>query len=162
MYLAMQISEKEVNDLRKIFLKLDKDGNGMISREEMMIGLDYLKKEVNCKLTNQDIDQIFNAMDFDNSGQVDYTEFIASCLDGTIKKNEKFLRKEFEKLDSDKDGKLNKEDIEQIVHSDTNVNKIDVQRMIDEADLDGDGKIDYSEFLVLLRERTRTNFFIVA
>lgn len=87
MYLAMQISEKEVNDLRKIFLKLDKDGNGMISREEMMIGLDYLKKEVNCKLTNQDIDQIFNAMDFDNSGQVDYTEFIASCLDGTIKKN---------------------------------------------------------------------------
>ena len=73
MYLAMQISEKDVNDLRKIFLKLDKDGNGMISREEMMIGLDYLKKEVNCKLTNQDIDQIFNAMDFDNSGQVDYT-----------------------------------------------------------------------------------------
>ena len=53
----------------------------------MMIGLDYLKKEVNCKLTNADIDQIFNAMDFDNSGQVDYTEFIASCLDGTIKKN---------------------------------------------------------------------------
>lgn len=32
MYLAMQISEKEVNDLRKIFLKIDKDGNGMISR----------------------------------------------------------------------------------------------------------------------------------
>jgi calcium-dependent protein kinase len=82
-----------VNDLRKIFLKLDKDGNGMISREEMMVGLDYLKKEVNCKLSGQDIDEIFNAMDFDNSGQVDYTEFIASCMDGTIKKNEKFLRK---------------------------------------------------------------------
>lgn len=30
--------------------------------------------------------------------------------------------------------------------------------MIDEADLDGDGKIDYGEFLVLLRERTRTFF----
>lgn len=127
-----------------------------------MIGLDYLRKEVNCKLKNEDIDQIFNAMDFDNSGQVDYTEFIASCLDGTIKKNESFLRKEFEKLDSDKDGKLNKGDIEQIVHTDTaNVNVLDIQKMIDEADLDGDGKIDYSEFLVLLRERTRTNFFII-
>ena len=33
MYLAMQISENEVNHLRKIFLKLDKDGNGMISRD---------------------------------------------------------------------------------------------------------------------------------
>jgi calcium-dependent protein kinase len=87
MYLAVQISEKEIEDLRKIFLKLDKDGNGMISREEMMIGLEYLRKEVNCNLTNADIDQIFQAMDFDNSGQVDYTEFIASCLDSTFKKN---------------------------------------------------------------------------
>lgn len=93
MYLAVQISEKEIEDLRKIFLKLDKDGNGMISREEMMIGLEYLRKEVNCNLTNADIDQIFQAMDFDNSGQVDYTEFIASCLDSTFKKNEKFLRR---------------------------------------------------------------------
>ena len=66
-------------------------------------------------------------------------------------------------MDSDKDGKLNKTDIEQIVHADTtNVNKIDIQKMIDEADLDGDGKIDYGEFLVLLRERTRTNFFMVS
>lgn len=50
-------------------------------------------------------------MDFDNSGQVDYTEFIASFLDATISKNERFLRKEFEKLDIDHDGKLNKNDI---------------------------------------------------
>ena len=33
MYLAVQISEKEIEDLRKIFVKLDNDGNGMISRE---------------------------------------------------------------------------------------------------------------------------------
>lgn len=148
-----------MEDLRKIFVKLDVNGNGMISRDEMMIGLDYLRKEVNCNLTNSDIEQIFHAMDFDNSGQVDYTEFIASFLDCTIYKNEKFLRKEFEKLDVDKDGKLNKTDIEHLVHSDTiSLAKIDIQSMIDEADLDGDGKIDYSEFLVLLRERTRTFF----
>ena len=65
-------------------MKLDKDGNGMISREEMMVGLEYLKKSVNCNLNNSDINEIFNAMDFDNSGQVDYTEFIASFLDGTL------------------------------------------------------------------------------
>lgn len=45
------------------------------------------------------------------------------------------------------------------MHSDTHsFNKMDIQKMIDEADLDGDGKIDYGEFLVLLRERTRTFF----
>jgi len=35
-------------------------------------------------------------------------------------------------MDVDKDGKLNKNDIEQIVHSDTlSVAKIDIQKMID-------------------------------
>jgi Ca2+-binding EF-hand superfamily protein len=34
-------------------------------------------------------------MDFDNSGQVDYTEFIASFLDCSIYRNERFLKKEF-------------------------------------------------------------------
>lgn len=59
----------------------------------------------------------------------------------------------------DRDGKLNKNDIEHLMHSDTvTLAKVDVQKMIDEADLDGDGKIDYGEFLVLLRERTRTFF----
>lgn len=61
----------------------------------------------------------------------------------------------------DKDGKLNKEDIEHLVHSDTkSLNSNDIQQMIDEADLDGDGKIDYGEFLVLLRERTNCIFKI--
>jgi calcium-dependent protein kinase len=100
-------------------------------------------------------------MDFDNSGQVDYTEFIASFLDCSIYRNERFLKKEFEKLDQDKDGKLNKDDLSQIVHTDTmSYGKIDIQSMIDEADLDGDGKIDYQEFLTLLREKTRTIFVI--
>lgn len=59
----------------------------------------------------------------------------------------------------DRDGKLNKNDIEHLMHSDTvSLAKVDVQKMIDEVDLDGDGKIDYGEFLVLLRERTRTFF----
>ena len=73
--------------------------------------------------------------------------------------NDTFLRKEFNKLDSDKDGKLNKSDIEQIVRLDTiSLGSVNVQEMINEADLDGDGKIDYNEFLILLREKTRTFF----
>lgn len=44
MYLAVQIPEKEIENVRKIFLKLDENSNGMISKEEMKVGLDYLRK----------------------------------------------------------------------------------------------------------------------
>lgn len=42
---------------------------------------------MNVKLTEDDISQIFTAMDFDNSGFIDYTEFIASFLDCQLMKN---------------------------------------------------------------------------
>lgn len=45
----------------------------------------------------------------------------------------------------DKDGKLDKIDIERIVRLDTvSVGNIDIQGMIDQVDIDGDGKIDYN------------------
>ena len=50
MYFAVNIPEKDVDNLRNIFLKLDDNGNGMISLEEMKVGLDYLRKEVNINL----------------------------------------------------------------------------------------------------------------
>lgn len=59
----------------------------------MKVGLEFLKREVNFKLTEDDIDQIFTAMDFDNSGYIDYSEFIASFLDSSAHMNETFLRK---------------------------------------------------------------------
>jgi Ca2+-binding EF-hand superfamily protein len=51
MYFAVHIPEKEIENVRKIFIKRDDNGNGMISKEEMKLGLDYLKKEVNLNLT---------------------------------------------------------------------------------------------------------------
>lgn len=67
-------------------------------------------------------------MDFDNSGFIDYSEFIASFLDTSAYMNETFLRKEFVKLDQDKDGKLNKDDIQKIVRLDTvSIGNVDVQ-----------------------------------
>lgn len=33
MYFAVQIPEKDIQNVRKIFVKLDENGNGMISKE---------------------------------------------------------------------------------------------------------------------------------
>ena len=47
----------------------------------------------------------------------------------------------------DNDGKIDRKEIQNLLHSESGIkfatDCIDVQKMIDEADLDGDGKIDY-------------------
>ncbi len=37
------------------------------------MGIDYLQKTININLSSSDLDEIFKAMDFDNSGQIDYS-----------------------------------------------------------------------------------------
>ena len=162
MYLTLQIPEKDVENLLEIFRTIDKDGNGMISREEMRQGLSYFGQKTNQKkIEEKDMDEIFDAMDFDGSGQVDYSgiylvyaEFLASFLDCFVYKNEKFLREAFNKMDVNKDNKLGKSDLQNLIHSGNLSFRDEMSRLIDEVDLDQDGKIDFNEFMGLLRQKT--------
>lgn len=57
------------------------------------------------------------------------------------------LRGIFEKLDENKDGKLSKEELIQVYSEFDEALPIDMEKIIDECDIDGNGFIDYSEFL---------------
>jgi Ca2+-binding EF-hand superfamily protein len=41
------------------------------------------------------IKEIFNEIDVDNNGFIDYTEFIASCIDSSLEWGEKYLKETF-------------------------------------------------------------------
>lgn len=74
LYLATFIPEKEVQDLKQLFIKIDKNGNGMLSLDEMIEQLTMFKQITN----NQNIDKeyltaLFHQMDIDQSGQIDYS-----------------------------------------------------------------------------------------
>lgn len=51
------------------------------------------------KLTNEQISKMFDAMDIDKSGTIDYTEFIAAFLDTVVMKQEKYLKDAFLRID---------------------------------------------------------------
>ena len=64
-YLATQLSENEAHSLRMYFLNLDKNGDGILSSEEVVEGI---KKST----TNADLKGVFEALDTNESGFVDY------------------------------------------------------------------------------------------
>jgi len=75
--MAQRVSDKEVEDLRKLFLDTDTDGSGTISIDEMK------KAFIQLGLTGKsaEIESLMIEIDTDGSGEIDYTEFIASMLD---------------------------------------------------------------------------------
>lgn len=62
--------------LKHLFRKMDLDGNGRIDLKEFEIGINALNSTLVAPLTNDQVKIIFDAVDKDHSGEIDYEEFI--------------------------------------------------------------------------------------
>ena len=72
-YLATQLSEKEVDTLRRLFIGLDKNGDGVLSTDEVRDGLKGRSNE-------HELTAIVESIDTDHSGFVDYNGTINSGI----------------------------------------------------------------------------------
>ena len=59
------------------FSKMDVNGDGQLTIQELTDGL---KDVPNIKITIGDLRKALEVMDTNNNGLIDYTEFIAACL----------------------------------------------------------------------------------
>jgi calmodulin len=66
-------STKQEQELQKAFREFDKDGNGYISRDELI----QVMHSQGDELTDEEIDGMIKTADQDKDGQVDYREFVA-------------------------------------------------------------------------------------
>lgn len=65
----------------------------------LKLGMNEFKSKLGLKLTPDQISKMFDAMDIDKSGSIDYTEFIAAFLDTVVIKQEKYLKEAFQRID---------------------------------------------------------------
>ncbi|KXS14402.1 EF-hand [Gonapodya prolifera JEL478] len=136
---------EEIQRLYKRFMKLDKDGDGAIDREEFL----SLPQIANNPLAHRMI-AIF---DEDGGGDVDFKEFISALSTFTVKGNkEEKLRFAFKVYDMDRDGYISNGELFLVLKMmvGNNLKDQQLQQIVDktimEADLDGDGKISFEEF----------------
>eukprot|EP01016_Furgasonia_blochmanni_P032966 TRINITY_DN3411_c0_g1_i5.p1 TRINITY_DN3411_c0_g1~~TRINITY_DN3411_c0_g1_i5.p1 ORF type:complete len:354 (+),score=123.19 TRINITY_DN3411_c0_g1_i5:493-1554(+) len=155
-YLAQQVPDKDVEVLKQIFVKLDKNGNGILSKTEFVQGLNEFIEATGNSLTLEKIEKLFVAIDMDKSGNIDYSEFLSCFIESLVLKNEKMIQAAFEKLDSDGNGTIDAGELRQFLGgSEYNLDKKDLEALIKEADINGDGLLDYAEVLRVLKQRTR-------
>lgn len=75
--LVKMADQNDIEDLRKEFQKLDKDGSGLINAEELKTGL----KESKIDIPDEEIDKIIQEVDYFGNGQINYTEFLMATMD---------------------------------------------------------------------------------
>ena len=61
----------------KTFKALDTNNDGLLSREELLIGL---KKVMNENEAAEEVERIMRDIDKNNSGSIDYSEFVAASI----------------------------------------------------------------------------------
>lgn len=64
------MNSDEKSKLLQIFKALDLNGDGQLTKEELIQGL---KKFLNCNEAVEEVDQIIKMVDNNNSGAIDYT-----------------------------------------------------------------------------------------
>ena len=146
LYIASKLDENEILDLNELFKAFDKDDSGQIEFKEFEQGLIELKSE---KISNEMIKQYFDDIDADINGKIDYTEFIAASLQKKIFIKSEILFDAFSSLDTNHDFKITKEELMTVLKLQPKDDKF-AQKLIDSADKNGDGAIDYKEFLLLM------------
>ena len=144
-FIASRLSEEEVKKLKENFQKIDTNGDGMLSLEEVKKAISHNK---GISLSN--VEQIFKSIDTDNSGNIDYTEFIAASLDKNIYLQENKLYEAFKLFDVDGSGKISKDEIAYILG--TEKKSKEIEKLFKKYDTNNDGEIDFKEFVNMMKE----------
>ena len=146
LYIASKLEESEILDLKNLFKAFDKDNNGQIDYKEFEKGLMELNSD---DLNQQEIKKCFDEIDVDHSGKIDYTEFIAASLERRVYLKKEKLFEVFTSLDKDKNFQISKDELMKILKLEPKEDHF-VAKLINIADKNGDGNIDYKEFLQMM------------
>eukprot|EP00397_Hematodinium_sp_SG-2012_P008862 GEMP01008931.1.p1 GENE.GEMP01008931.1~~GEMP01008931.1.p1 ORF type:complete len:468 (+),score=108.98 GEMP01008931.1:96-1499(+) len=151
--IAQQLPEAEIKQLKETFLAIDKNGDGTLTLQEIKDGA--AKHNVNLP---EDFASIFTSMDSDGSGCIDYTEFIAATMEKRVYMQEDLCWSAFRVFDLDGDGKITTAELTKVLGDmdgtggqATLPGMRNAEKLIAEADTDGDGTIDFDEFMAMMR-----------
>uniref|UniRef100_A0A5B6YL44 non-specific serine/threonine protein kinase n=1 Tax=Davidia involucrata TaxID=16924 RepID=A0A5B6YL44_DAVIN len=144
--IAENLSEEEIAGLKEMFKMIDTDNSGQITFEELKAGL----KRVGANLKESEIYDLMQAADVDNSGTIDYGEFVAATLHLNKVEREDHLFAAFSYFDKDGSGYITADELQQACEE-FGLEDVRLEEMIQEADQDNDGRIDYNEFVAMMQ-----------
>jgi len=151
--IASQLGEDQIKTLRETFMKLDSNGDGKMTVSELKEGI----SKAGLKEIPPDLKAIMDDIDADGSGEIDYTEFLAATLDKKVYMQEDVCWNAFKNFDRNNDGKISQDELKVILGDPSVQNQanVEIAEILKQFDGNGDGFIDFQEFMQLMRGETQ-------
>ncbi|GMI12669.1 hypothetical protein TrVE_jg3124 [Triparma verrucosa] len=149
--LAASITEDQIEEFKDAFSLFDRDGDGTITTVE----LGTVMRSLGQSVTESDLKDMISEVDADNSGTLDFAEFLTMMvrkIRGVDVQEE--IASAFRSFDDDGSGTIDASELKSILTQiDDKLSADDIKAMMAEADVDGDGTINYEEFANMLIQK---------
>ena len=99
------------------------------------------------------MESTINTLDMNGNNYIDYTEFLAASMDQKIFMKEENLRHAFSYFDKDKDGLITVKELRNILQDTEAISDQELEEIIQEADSNSDGTVDFEEFLSMMKNK---------
>jgi calcium-dependent protein kinase len=145
---------KDVIEASKLFNLIDTNVDGKIVKFELYEGL---KKMLNIQQNNlnklkEDVETIFENLDSDGNNYLEYGEFIRAAIDRRQFINDRDIKFAFKHFDIDRTGEIDIDEIKNIFGKFKDNIEENFYKIIREVDLNGDNKISFYEFELMMKE----------
>lgn len=146
--MTQQFTEEELAEYKEAFDLFDKDRDGAITTQELNDVMTALGQSP----TEEDLKKMLQEVDTDGNGIIDLNEFLNLITRHQETSDpEKDMLDVFRMFDKNGDGFITADELSLVM---TNLGQSmsddEVREMIGEADNDGDGRIDYEEFVKMM------------
>ena len=146
---------EEVKDLKLVFDAFDADCSGSIN----VIEIGRILKALGFKISEASLKTITGSFDLDNSGKIDFNDFLDIIISkqGSDRDVHSEIMQGFNLIDCDKTGRISLENLRNVCREHgLKLSDQELRDMIQEADTDGDGEVNASEFVQIMQ---KTNIF---
>ena len=146
-FLTNMVSEKELKQLKQAFYAMDLDHSGYINVNE----LGHAFKNAGTSITEEEIHKIVEQAGDQMKGKIDYSEFLIASMNQKKNIKKEKLIQAFKYFDIDDSGYIDSADLKNALLrcGKKIVNEEEIEKIIDEVNIDNQKKISLETFMKL-------------
>jgi calcium-dependent protein kinase len=145
-YLVRNFNDESVNDASNLYLQIDYNNDGSIDENEFVMHLKEIIEKTGEKIDESYLKKVFENIDIDKSGTVEYSEFVAAGVKKELILKEENLKESFDFFDKNKNGLINLEDLRVVFMKFKGFSQDEFNSIVSDVDADENNEIDFEEY----------------